>query len=537
MSVPQTGKDSEGLKMNSLRSAKRGHLFPRVGCGLVLFCLGVIATFVFLAILFVVGLGKYDEGEEEACVTTLRLLDADDEGLLSALRAEGDGEEQKLPHGVPRKELTWRLVAESIRRGRFAEVKETAAQIMPAVPAENEIGARRLLTVARAFLREGDWKKAQNYYRAAHRSKTSPEFAQAILREHALLIAIDCGDYVDDIQTIDIAAEKFESPADEMELLHELMKIDPDIAPTSSLAPEDRDAARRLLRELVDQHPVDRASSYSPVLNIYLGRAHRLLGEDEIALDFIKNGIQATAGDTTTGACCLRALGLETLAQSALSYRRTHAALVLLERADSELRGVLPEHCLLHARITNCRAWALYQIQRYEHSLALFKKQLEQTPSDHPVLRMSSLEGIARSYLALGHPAEALDAVEECLQLRLRHTPNRKEILGSLYLLQAQCYEREESLQKSADLYEKAAEVLPTNHPLHHDALTGQATALMQAQNWSAACSAWEKLLPLVPEIDCMQREEIEGQIKYCRSMLEQETQEKQESPDSVNTH
>ena len=437
-----------------------------------------------------------------------------------------------MPDEEGHRELMWRLVAECIRRGRFGDIKETAFQILPAGPAGNEIDATRLLTVARALLRDGDWNNARSYYHAVHRSRTSPEFAQKVLREHALLLAIGCGDYAEDIRSVDEAAQKFESMAAEMELLHELLRLDPDLAPTSPSDDQQRLTNRRRLREFMDRYPVDRVSSYSPALNIYLGCAHRLFGEDEVALDFVKAGIQALSGDETTGACCFRALALETLAQSALRYRRTHGALVLLERADAELRDVLPERCLLHALITNCRAWALYQIQLYEHSLALFQKQLEQNPQNRPLLRMSPLEGIARSCLALGKPEEAVDEVEECIQMRLRHTPDRKGILGGLYLLQAQCYEREESLTKSADLYAKAAETLPTDHPLRHDALAGQATALMQAQEWEAACGVWERLLPLVPEIDRMQRVEIEDQIKYCRTMLRQEKKEEQESSD-----
>ena len=534
MSVPPTGKDSEGLTASSPRGAGKRRLFLSVSGGLVLFCLGIVATFVFLAILLVVGLGtgleeEHDE-REEALVATLRLPDADDESLLSALRAERDGEEQKIPDAMRRKELTWRLVAEIIRRGRFAEVKETVLRILPANPESDEIGARRLLTMARALLREGDWDNARNYYRAAQRSTTSPEFAQEVLREHALLLAIGCGDYGEDIRFVDELAQKFESMPAEMGLLHELLLLDPDLALTSPADAQQRTINRRRLREFLDRYPAERAASCSAALNIYLGCAHRLFGEDEDALDFIKTGIQKLSGEMTTGARCFRALALETLAQSALRYRRTHAALVLLERADAELRDALPEHCLLHARITNCRAWALYQIQRYEHSLALFRKQLEQNPPDHPLLRMSPLEGIARSCLALGNPEGATDAVEECIRLRLRHTPDRKGILGSLYLLQAQCYEREESLMKSAALYAKAVEVLPMDHPLYHEALSGQATVLMQAQKWEDACDVWEKLLPLVPEIDRMQQEEIESQIKYCRSMLGQEPQEEQDA-------
>ena len=83
---------------------------------------------------------------------------------------------------------------------------------------------------------------------------------------------------------------------------------------------------------------------------------------------------------------------------------------------------------------------------------------------------------------------------------------------------------------KSAALYAKAVEVLPMDHPLYHEALSGQATVLMQAQKWEDACDVWEKLLPLVPEIDRMQQEEIESQIKYCRSMLGQEPQEEQDA-------
>ena len=504
-----------------------------IGCGVIVFFLGIIATFVFLAIILATGLGERSEKEDAACMATLGLLDADDESLLSALRAEGDGGDQEMPNGAPREEMMWRLVAECIRRGRFAEVKETALQILPAKPASGEVGARRLLTMARALLREGDWDNARNYYRAVQQSATSAEFAQEALREHALLLAIGCGDCGEDIRFIDELARKFESMAAEMELLHELLLLDPDLAPTSPSDDQQRVTNRHRLREFMDRYPVDRASSYSSALNIYLGCAHRLFGEDEAALDFVKAGIQTLAGNETTGACCFRALALETLAQSALRYRRTHAALALLERADAELRKVLPERCLLHALITNCRAWALYQTQLYEDSLALFQKQLEQNPPNRPLLRMSPLEGIARSCLALGKPEGAVDAVAECIQMRLRHTPDRKGILGGLYLLQAQCYEREESLKKSAELYGKAAEILPPDHPLYHEALSAQAAAFMQAQEWDAARGVWEKLLPLVPEIDRMQREKIESQIKYCRSMLEQETQEKQDTPDS----
>ena len=355
MSVPPTGKDSEGLTASSPRGAGKRRLFLSVSGGLVLFCLGIVATFVFLAILLVVGLGtgleeEHDE-REETLVATLRLPDADDESLLSALRAERDGEEQKIPDAMRRKELTWRLVAEIIRRGRFAEVKETALRILPANPESDEIGARRLLTMARALLREGDWDNARNYYRAAQRSTTSPEFAQEVLREHALLLAIGCGDYGEDIRFIDELAQKFESMPAEMELLHELLLLDPDLALTSPADAQQRTTNRRRLREFLDRYPAERAASCSAALNIYLGCAHRLFGEDEDALDFIKTGIQKLSGEMTTGARCFRALALETLAQSALRYRRTHAALVLLERADAELRDALPEHCLLHASL------------------------------------------------------------------------------------------------------------------------------------------------------------------------------------------
>ncbi len=498
------------------------------GCSVLFFLVGMVALVAFAGILLVkVSADRHERQERAACERVLHLLDEQGDGVLKTLRGQ-TGELAQIRDEQLRHEMSWRLAVEWIQRGHFEQIKEQVMHLIPPLPAENTTTAYRQLRIARSLVSGGEFRNAWTYYNAAkpvflHEGK--PDAYLTVLREQTALLAVGCAtsraEFNESLSRLEsqlAAIGGNAEPEEELALLRALAKVR-----------RGKDAgcsteAKKELVEIVSRHAESDTGTLSPFLLVYLGGAHLALGEEGDAVDLLREGISRLGGESFS-ARCVRVFALEQLARVALKLERAQAALALLERASAEARGVLPATSLIMSRITGDRAWALYISQRFEYALPLFEQQLRMLPDEMPELRMDPLEGCGRCCLSLGETERAAEFIRECAELYEKLAPGEHVRLGSLYLLLGQCREKADQLAESADTYKRAAELLPTDHPLRHDALVGQASALMQAQDWAAACSVWEQLLPLVPELDRMQREEIANQLEYCQSMLKQAPQ------------
>ena len=480
---------------------------PFVWCGGVVMLLLVCCTTLLV-------LKRISTGSaRDHVVHTLRLSETSDEDLLSAVKnAAGELQTQGDNATELQRELGWSLVRHLIDRNLFSKAQRDAMLILPAHKTDDSVIAKRLLLVARALVRAGEWQTAQQYYETAqdsYRALQQPNEIEQIIRERAVLLAAGCGaSRQERVSTLEgwlaqVPKESASTLWAELrdflaELHHSLGNLE---------------LADSIFREVTSQKLPD---PVPPSLLICLGYAHIALHEDEQAVDCLREGISKLDSDDVPSRM-YRALALRDLATISLNLDHSQTALALLERVSTESSDILPKSTLFSPEIMGKRAWALYMAHDYEYALALFQRQMEMIPPGEEGLRVYPLEGIARCFLALGQPEEALPPAHECAELCEKFMAEDKPFLARLCILLGQANEQAGRLQEAETNYSRSAGITTGDPATRMAALSACATVLMQEQKWEEAARTWEQILPLVPQQDIIQREDVSEQIEKCR--------------------
>lgn len=480
---------------------------PFIWCGGVVMLLLVCCT--TLLVLKRISTGSV----RDHVVQTLRLSEATDEELLSAVKnAASELQTQSDDATELKRELAWSLVRHLIDRNLFSKAQRDAMLVLPAQKTDDSVIITRLLLMARALVRTGEWQTAQQYYEAAqdsYRALQQPNEVEQIIRERAVLLAAGCGaSRQERITTLEgwlarLPEESSSTLGAELRVF--LAKLHRSLG--------NLELADSILREVISQELPD---PVPPSLLICHGYAHIALHEDEQAVDCLREGISKLDSDDVPSRM-YRALALRDLATISLNLDHSQTALALLERVSTESSDILPEGTLFSPEIMGKRAWALYMAHDYEYALALFQRQMEVVPLDEEGLRVYPLEGIARCFLALGQPEEALPPAHECVELCEKFMAEDKPFLARLCLLLGQANEQAGRLEEAEANYSRSAGITTGDPAARMAALSACATVLMQEQKWEEAARTWEQILPLVPQQDIIQREDISEQIEKCR--------------------
>lgn len=485
--------------------AKR--LEPFIWCGgLVLFLLVCCTTLLVLR-------RVSNRSADSEAVRILQAGEGPKEGLLAELKNAAAGASED--SGDLERELAWNLVRQVIARGLLPEAQQEVFAVLPAQATTSATWTQRLLDVARALVHAGKWQEAQQYYDAAlesYRLQQHGRGMEQIMRERAVLLAAGCGNSRQErIATLEgwlaqVPAETSSTLGAELRVF--LAKLHRSMG--------NLELADSNLRQVADRQQQDDDSAMAPTLLICRGYAHLALREEEAAVDCLREGIAQLKGDDVTSRM-YRALALRDLATISLNLDHSQAALALLERVGAETRDILPSGILFQPEIAGSRGWALYMAHDYEYALALFQRQLEMIPPGEEGLRVYPLEGIARCYLALGRPEEALPTAHESVMLCEKSMPEDKPFLARLNMLLGQANEQAGRLEEAERNYSRAAGIMTGDPMARSAALSACATVLMQEQKWEEAARTWEQELPLIPEQDMIQREDIAEQIEKCR--------------------
>lgn len=464
----------------------------------------------------------------------LKLVSADDKTLLDTVKQHKESLAWVQDPAVREEALCMMLNTLLSRLGCTEQAAALYDEIVPPAEPKSPDWAAFMQKLARAYVADGKWDKAQAYYKCAEKSyadRKEVALWQDAARERAMLLTMGCGGETQGrIAELTQLLEQQKTAAPSVADVHfELLVMLGQVYREQG----DHEASDKLMREALET-PLDEERLGTTTL-VCCGSAYLNLKDREKANSYFSRALDKQTHEEAPAHArpLYLAMALRELAMNALDEGRARDALDLLARAKYQASMLLPADNLFWLAVAEQQGWAFYTVQEFQNSLDVFRSGLKYTEGRDEKLRIRSLEGIARSCLALGRAEDAMPAVEECVTLREKHFPDQKESLGRVYMLLGQACDQSGQSARAAEAYAKAAAAMPEGHAGRLAALEAQAYSLAGAQQWEAAIGVLDTIIPLLPENDSDFREKVTAYRDMCRRKIVRETPQKVTPPNN----
>ena len=316
------------------------------------------------------------------------------------------------------------------------------------------------------------------------------------------------------------------------ERLQELEKLGDDAAPLRSVVLSQMGVLHRMSGRGQEAETAFRAAlngvplqqEMQPALAASCGLALQECG-DSAAAEPLFRKVESNAG-TRPADVMARLMALRQLA--VIEYERGHrvTAQALLHRAQGVAEGRVQTDNVFWPCLYDQRGWMHFAVQNYQTALLDFTAALAAT-SD-AMLLIQPMEGAARCYMEQGKNHEALQLLEQCMQLRQQHAPGDKVSQGRVHLLLGQMYDMLGRVAEAEVSYGLAVEYQPGDSPDEVEnrtvALMGRAYILTDMKRWAEAYALWQQALPLL-ETQPDKREEARAQMRRIKPLIPAEQQ------------